>query len=607
MADSNNVSRRRFLQATGGAAAAAALAGCSGGDGGETTTTSGGNNTNATTQQTTVDLEGTTVNMIASTITTFDPVAATDTESGRVIQQVFDCLMQYPQAKTSVTGELATDFSVSDDYTTYTFTLADATYHNGDSLKASDFVYAWERLVASDKSRRAYFALDSIGIKHEKDSDGNYKSGTLGVTAVDDSTLKVELEEPFHATKEMLAYTSFAPVPEGIVGDIDGYDGEMEYNKFASEKPIGNGPFEMNTYSKGTEVALDKYDDYYGTKAAADHIHWQIIEDPNAYYEFTMNKNADIVNDFPTSKYDPKKVNVDHTTDFGADVGTYGPVRNGETMNYVGNTPLNTYYIGFNMKSVPKPVRQAFAYAMNQQTMVQEVFKNRGTPAYFLTPPTIFPGGPSAAKDLAKNEYPYGYNKSKIAKARQVMEDAGYSESKKFNVTFTQYDSDSWESMAKILRDQLASAHIQMNIQRVPFSTLTQRGRQGQLEAYSLGWVADWPAADNFLQLLNPPQTDTSLKGPISYLNWTAENGDAAEKATKAYQTVRDNPAPTDEAQQKRDAAYKKMEKANWEDVGFLNIYNGLREVMWYDNVEGLKPFGGMGFSRYKLNEVSTK
>lgn len=601
MADSNNVSRRRFLQATGGAAAAATLAGCSGGDGGETTTTTSGGTTTTTSGGASSRLS-----LTNSTITTFDPVAATDTASGRVIQQLFDGLMQYPQGMPNVTNELATDFTVSDDFKTYTFKLDDATFHNGKKVTANDFIYAWERLAASSHSRRAYFILDSIGIKHETDSEGNYKPGTLALTAVDETTLKIELAEPFHSTKEMLAYTSFAAVPEGIVGDIQGYEGQMEYNAFASKNPVGAGPYKLDTYSSGTEVLVTRFDDYYGTKAVSKEIHWQVIEDDNALYEYAMNKNADIFG-IPTSKYDPAKVSVERTTDQGQQVGTYGPLRNGDTANYVGVPTLSTYYVGFNMAKVPKPVRQAFAYAMNQQTMVEEVFKGRGSPAAYLTPPTIYPGGANAATKNAEENYPYGYFESQLDKAKQVMEDAGYGPDNKFELQWTQYDSSTWEQMAKILRDQLTTAHIEMNIQKAPFSTLLQRGRQGQLEAYTLGWIADWPAPDNFLQLLNPPQTDTSKSGPISYLNWSPENGDAAEKATQAYQTVLDNPAPTEADAKARADAYVKIEEANWEDVGFLNVFHNLDELFWYDNVNGLEPFGGMGFSRYKLNEVSSE
>ncbi len=614
MSDSNRLTRRSFLKATGGAAGAAAIAGCTGdqdGSGGSTETggqtgtsaestdtSSGGNSGN--------ELDGTVfTRTLTGTITTIDPVAATDTASGTVIQQVFDCLMGYKNATPVVENELAADYQVSDDYRTYTFSIKDATYHNGDKVKAQDFVYAWERLASSSNSRRAYFILDSIGVKHQtttKDGDDVYKSGSLDVTAEDDKTLVVNLKEPFHDTLEMMAYTSFAALPEGIVGDIDGYDGKMDYKSFANNNPVGAGPFKFNFWQQGTAAAVDKFEDYHGQVANVDHVKWQVLEDDTALYNFSMNKNADWF-EIPTPKYDPNKVNVENTDEQGRKLGTYGPLRNGDTAQYVGVPTLSTFYVGFNMKKVPKPVRQAFAYVMDQGKMVEEVFKDRGNAAYTTTPPTIFPGGAKEAQSFIDENYPYG-KEAQIQKAKQVMEEAGYGPNNKFELQWTQYDSNTWEEMAKILRDQLEPAHIKMNIQKAKFSTLLQRGRQGQLQVYTLGWIADWPAADNFLQLLNPPQTNTDQKGPISYINWTPENGDAAQKATDAYETVKNNPAPTDQAQQARNEAYLAIEQANWEDVGFLNVYHELTEAFWYDHVD-ITPFGGMGDSRQKYNGVS--
>ncbi|UVE51235.1 ABC transporter substrate-binding protein [Haloferax larsenii] len=609
MPDTNKLSRRRFLKATGGAATAAALAGCTGGGDGEETTTDEGTSGNETTEQPTTEedsgqeLSGSVFNRILSgTITTMDPVSATDTSSGIVIQQVFDCLMSYPDGLPTVENELAADYTVSDDFTTYTFQLEDATYHDGSKVKASDFAYAWERLAASENSRRAYFILDSIGVQHETDSEGNYKPGTLSVEAPSETELVVTLDEPFHSTLEMFAYTSFAALPEGIVGDVGDYEGEMEYTEFASKNPIGSGPFEFNFWEKGTAAAVTKYDDYYGDVAKVDNVRWQVIEDDTARYNYAMNENADYFG-LPTAQYDPGKVQVETTDEFGREIGTYGPLRNGKTANYVGVPTLSIFYVGFNMNKVPKPVRQAFAYVLNQDQMVEEVFKGRGSPAYVFTPPTIYPGGAQAANDKIESDYPYGVAETNIQKAKEVMEEAGYGPDNKFEVQWTQYNSDTWEEMAKILRDQLASAHVNMKIQKADFSTLLERGRNGQLEAYTLGWIADWPAPDNFLQLLNPPQTDTSKQGPISYVNWTADNGDAYQKATDAYKEVVNNPAPTDDAQQIRNDAYVAIEEANWEDVAMLNIYNRKDETFWYDSVD-IEPFGGMGPSRQKLNKV---
>ena len=592
MTENQNVSRRRFLQATGGVASALALTGYTGSD----------TSTQNAQQQGTPPTDNT-YRLINSTMTTLDPIAATDTASGIVIQQLFDALMNYPNGEIEVKPLIAKDYNVSDDFKTYTFSLRQGVqYHNGNELKAADFVYSFERLAASPNSQRSYFILDSINVTHETDSKGNYKPGTLGVSAPDDYTFKMELEQPFHATLPMLAYTSFAAIPEGLVDDVPGYNGKISQSDFATKQPIGAGPFTFENWSTSTEAAVSKFENYYGTVPNVDGVHWQIIEDDNAIYNYVMNKNADSVNNLPTSQFDPNKVTINNTDDLGRGSGTYGPVRNGATMNYLTVATINTFYIGFNTASVDKAPRQAAAYAMNQKTMVDQVFKGRGEPAYHFTPPAIYPGGKQAYTQHAKQNYPYGYNQSQIQQAQKVMSDAGYGQNNKYKMTLTTYKSATWQQIAQILRDQLASAYIDVSIEQAPFSTLIKRGLNGNLEAYTLGWIMDWPAPDNFLQLLNPPQTDTSKPDAISYTNWSGTN--ASKDAVNQWKQIQNNPEPTDAAKQKRDQAYVKMEEDNWTDVVFLNVYHRTDDRMSYQWVDVPK-YGGAGVSRQMFNTVS--
>jgi ABC-type oligopeptide transport system substrate-binding subunit len=619
MRDDNSQTRRRFLKTTGGAAGALALAGCTGGGGGGDGNGSGGNASgggggNASGgnqsggQQTQQNIEADpskVLQRINSTITTFDPIAATDEASGYVNQQVYSMLMEYPQGKADAVKGLAKSFELSQDNTTYTFTLKDATFHNGDTVTAQDIIYSWERLAASSNSRRSYFILDSLGVAHEtttQDGEEVYQPGSLALNAVDDQTLEITLSAPFHAAQEMMAYTSFAAIPEGIVGDIEGYEGEMSQSEFATSNPIGAGPFKFENWSSGTEASVSRFEDFHGGSASIAGVHWQIIEQSSPRYNYQMQQSADTFN-IPTSFYNPSKVSVQRgPDDLGREYGTYGPVRNGSTLQYLSVPAINTYYVGFNMAKVPAPVRKAFAYVANQQQLTQQVFKGRGVPAYHFTPKPIYPGGTQQYDQHAQQNYPYGYNQTQLDQARQVMEDAGYGPNNQFTVQWTQYQSDTWLEMGKLFRDQLSSAHIQMQIQQAPFATLTERGRNGQVEVYTLGWIADWPAPDNFLQLLNPPNTDTSASAPLSYLNWQA-NGSSAQQATQAYQKVSNNQAPTRQAQQARNQAYVTIEEANWSDVGMLPIYHQLSERFTY-NWADIPPYGGMGKSRMKFDDV---
>lgn len=620
MTDNTSTSRRRFLQATGGAASAAAIAGCISGGG------SGGDRN----QQ---DKEFRKIN---ATMSTLDPVKATDTASGTVIQQVFDGLTNYPNGEIETTSLLADSVETSDDFTEYTFSLKDAQFHNGDEVTAEDFIYSFERLAASSNSRRAYFILDSLGVDHEtttievEGEDGTqeqevYKNGSLALEAVDEKTLRITLSEPFANVNEMLAYSSFSAVPAGMPSDIPGWDqdepptpyefGEdatpdrfSDYQTFSQDDPVGAGPFVFDTWKTNTEARVTRNEDYHGSVPIVSAVHWQILSDPDSIYNYAMNQNADQFG-IPTSKYDPSKVSVDETDDLGRKVGTYGELRNGLTADYLGVATINAFYIGMNAVNVEKPARQAMAYAMDQEQVIQDIFKGRGRAAYHFTPPNIYPGGATEYENHAESSYPYGYgeNAEQLDQARQVMEDAGYSADNQYEFTFTYYESGSatWGGLGQQLRDKLSSAHIKLNLESAPFSTLLNRGRQGNLEAYSLGWIMDYPSPENFLQNANPELTRTlnTSDSPATglYVDW--EGTDAAQRAQEAWNTITSNPAPTDEDAQARAEAYVEMEEAMWEDMILLPAYHQIDEQFTYDWADVPK-FGGGGTSRQKYNEV---
>jgi peptide/nickel transport system substrate-binding protein len=639
MPDSSNPSRRRFLQATAGAAAAASLAGCSGGDGGTATETAtdtpsggdgedGGDGTTEeketanTTEPEKPQEQKRTYRLVNSNATTFDPIKATDTASGRVISQVFECLTSYPNGQTNVQTRLAKDYEVASDDVTYTFHLKEGiTYSNGDELTASDFVYAWERLAASDNSRRASFILGDLNIKHETQTvtqDGEekeeYKPGSLAVRAPDKYTLEFELEDPFHATLSLLAYTSFAAIPEGIVGDIDGYSGDMKHSEFATKNPIGTGPFTLDSWNKSTEIKLSarSMDEYKTAEGPyVEGIHWRVLEKTNATYTYsTLNMNSDHAA-VPSSHYDRDKITIEGTDARGREYGTYGPLGNDMTVPFYKTPEVSSYYFGFNVDNVEKPIRKAFAYAYNQKEVVDQVYKGRIKEAFFLTPPMIFPGGAENYTKMAKEEYPYGYNETMLGKAKQVMEEAGYGPDNMAKLQMTTYQGSTMKKIGNLMRDKLQAAHINVQYEQAPFSTLLQRVDKGNVECYSLGWLADYPAPDNFLKLLVPEFSQSPDPESLSGFDWGAKEGeegdswsDAARRAQEAWDTkFAKNPLPTEEDKQKRNDAYLTIEKANWEDMVLVPIFHSIAFHYDYPWTKGPR-IGAMGASRSTHNNV---
>jgi peptide/nickel transport system substrate-binding protein len=232
--------------------------------------------------------------------------------------------------------------------------------------------------------------------------------------------------------------------------------------------------------------------------------------------------------------------------------------------------------------------------------------------SFFFTPPSIFPGGAEEYTRMAKEEYPYGYNKTMLGEAKRVMEEAGYGPDNRASMTMTTYQGSTMEKIGNLMRDKLEAAYIDVNYEQAPFSTLLNRVDKGNVECYSLGWLADYPAPDNFLKLLVPEFSQSPDPQSLSGFDWGAKEGeegdswsDAARRAQEAWDTkFANNPLPTEEDKQARNEAYLTIEKANWEDMVLCPIFHSFGHYYLFP-WNGEPRYGAMGNSRSTHNNVT--
>jgi len=153
------------------------------------------------------------------------------------------------------------------------------------------------------------------------------------------------------------------------------------------------------------------------------------------------------------------------------------------------------------------------------------------------------------------------------------MEDAGYGPDNKYELTINSYQG-IFTEMVRGVRDKLSAAHIDATIEPTEFATIIEKGKQGTLQCYTLGWIADWPSPDNFVRLMAPQYTDIAELGDsaLTYTNWSELDTDAKQQADEAWSTISGNLEPSDDAQQARNEAYVSIEEANWEDVVLINL-----------------------------------
>ncbi|WP_135827442.1 ABC transporter substrate-binding protein [Halorussus halobius] len=616
--------RRQFLTATG-VGAVTAVAGCTGNAPDETATTteesdssgetSGSTDdpeTEATDEGSETDGESVLQMLATGSIQTLDPINAKG--SGAGYDQYGQSLMEFDNGNYPPVGALAEDYSMSDDGLTYTFDLREGvTFHDGSEFTAHDVVYSYRRLAGSENSRnRDDIIGQTMTIDHEKDASRteptdeetleDYVPGSLAVEAVDDYTFEMTLRQPFEYTLFQIAGGAFAVLPEGAVGDVEGYDGEYEYNEFfstAGDGPTyaGLGPFEVDSWTKGDQIHLTAFDDYYGEGPQLDGITYTVVGSGNTRLSRFRNENADILEGMPTASFVPDNVEIEDDSGTGG-VGTY-TFDDGTTVNYGEIPSLSTEYLVFNALEVPLPVRRAFAYAMNQHDIAENVYKGTAKAGYHITPPAPYPTfedgvsgeesydrhaeeGYQSTTEFGADGYPYGYGETRLDDARAVMEEAGYGENDRYSVTGTTITGDSgYEQVFGRMQSKLRSAYIDLEIEEAEFGTIISRAISGDMEVFGLGDGMEYPGPQNFLRFLHGQNPSNQ------FTRWGAEDSYHTEEYREiAREAWENNYAAEDATQASRNEAFQTVEEINWASVQELPTVHTASQRFWHDYVD---------------------
>ena len=185
------------------------------------------------------------------------------------------------------------------------------------------------------------------------------------------------------------------------------------------------------------------------------------------------------------------------------------------------------------------------------------------------------------------------------------MEEAGYSQEQTVRAAWsTMYESDTWLQTAKLLRDQLEPPTSKCRSSRPVLGVARTRSQNGNSTRLTLGWICHWARAGRLPQAPEPRDVRHDSQPRPNRTRTSRRTRDAAQRAISAWETVQNNPAPTDQAQQARNDAYVTMEEANWETMASLPVYHETTPRFWYEGVD-IPPFGVAGDYKQKFNQVS--
>lgn len=203
------------------------LVGCTTGQNAENTSSENGN-------EQTVNL------MESNEVASMNTLVTQDTASINAQVHVFEGLYRIDQDN-EVVPAVATDMpEISEDGRTYTIQLRDdANWSNGDPVTADDFVYAWQRLASPENEANYMFLLDGTIENGAEIINDGMSPEELGVTAINDKELEIQLEKPVPYFTSLMTFPPFFPQNEAFVEEQG-----REYGN-NSEQILSNGAFNM--------------------------------------------------------------------------------------------------------------------------------------------------------------------------------------------------------------------------------------------------------------------------------------------------------------------------------------------------------------------------
>ncbi|WP_051124035.1 MULTISPECIES: ABC transporter substrate-binding protein [unclassified Dickeya] len=403
-----------------------------------------------------------------------DPAKAVGLPEIQVIRDLFEGLVNQDAQGNPMPG--VAERWQSSDNRTFIFTLrADARWSNGEPVTAGDFVYSWRRLVnPQTTSPFSGFARLAGIVNADEILAGKLPVDKLGVVAVDDHTLKVQLSNPVPYFINLMANFSLYPVHQATVEKF-GNDWTRPGNL------VGNGAFVLRERVVNEKLVLTSnayYWDHANTRLTQ--VTFVPINQESHATNRYLADDIDITESFPKNQYQKLLKKLP------------GQVF---TPNQLG-----TYYYAFNTQRAPTSdvrVRKALSYAIDRTIIADKVLGTGEKPAYRFTPDVTagFPPMPSQLQQYSQAELD--------AQAKALMAAAGYTPAKPLKLTLL-YNTQEVHQKIAIAVASMWKTKLGVDVRLVnqEWKTYIDSRNTGNFDVIRASWIGDYNEPSTFLSLL---------------------------------------------------------------------------------------------------------
>jgi len=417
-----------------------------------------------------------------------DPHRFTSNGAADILRDIGEGLLTY-SANGSLIGGVASSWQVSADGLVYTFELREeAKWMNGDPVTSSDFVFALRRLVDPEIASPYGLLLESID-NASQIVKGELSPAELGVVAIDDDTLQIELSVPTPYFVQLLTHPSAFPLHANSV--IELADEFSRPGNFVS-----NGAYTLIDWTVGSRISLERNSNYWrDSETGFDRVSYHVVQESAEVNRFRAG-DLDITANIDSAMFAamleerPDEVRV--------------------------SSYLGIFYYGFNLKSElfsNKPgLRRALSMAVDREALVEAIIGRGELPAYGWVPPGIN-GYKSQSLDystLSKSQ--------RETEARRLYESAGYSSDNPLAFEL-RYNTSTVQTRIAVAvqsmwRDVLG---VEATLINEEFRVLLSNIQSMQVtEMFRLSWTGDYNDPLTFLQLFESgnPSNLTAYSNP---------------------------------------------------------------------------------------------
>lgn len=453
-----------------------------------------------------------------------DPVSLDPHEqlSGGTLQlshMTFDPLVRWDK-KLGFEARLAEKWERVDDLTMRFHLRKGVKFHSGNTFTAKDVEFTFNRLRESADFKGVFAPFSELKV-------------------IDDYTIELKTEKPFPLILNNVTY--LFPMDSKFYSGTDA-NGEPKDklvkhgNSFASRQLSGTGPYTVGYRQQGVKVEFDRNDNYWDTQSPGnvDKIVLTPIKEAPTRVAALLSGDVDFIAPVPPT--DHKRIKSNKKVDLVT----------------MGGTRIITFQMNQERVEAFKDarVRQAVAYAINQQGIVKKIMRGFATPAAQMSP-----WGYLGHNEALKPRYD-------LKKAKQLMKEAGYEDG--FTVTMmapnNRYVND--EKIAQAVASMLAKIKIKVDLKTLPKAQYWGEFDARAADMMMIGWHADTEDSNNFFEFLTAcPDTETGL-GQYNSGNYC--NPEADKLMAQAN---------TETSPKKRAQIMQKIEQMLYDDAAFIPLH----------------------------------